>query len=68
MSDYVGGGLTLLVIAAAIASVLYFSGERSGGQVPIISQADAAMPASADYGWKVASPVYDEGDEVVEYN
>ena len=68
MSDYIGGGVTLLVIAAAIASVLYFSGERSAGEGSIIPGAVAATPAAADYGWKVASPAYDEGDEVFEYN
>jgi hypothetical protein len=68
MSDYIGGGVTLLVIAAAIASVLYFSGERSGGEGSIISEAVAAMPVEADYGWKVVSPAYDAGDDVFEYN
>jgi hypothetical protein len=68
MSDYIGGGVTLMVIVAAIASVFYFSGERSAGEGSIISEAVAAMPVEADYGWRVASPAYGEGDDVFEYD
>ena len=68
MSDYIGGGVTLLLIVAAIVGVLYFSGERGPGEGSIIPEAVAAAPSEADYGWKVANPQYEEGGEVFEYN
>lgn len=66
MSDYVGGGLALLAIVAAIVGVLYFSG-NGPGEGSIIPEAVAATSMEADYGWKVASPSYGDGGEVTEY-
>ena len=67
MSDYVGGGVALVVIAAAIVGVLYLSGERGPGDASIIPEAMATTPAGPDYGWKGAAPQYEEGGEFAEY-
>ena len=69
MSDYVGGGVTLLLIAAAIAGVLFFSGHGGPGEASIIAEAKAGMPVGADYGWKAPlSPTADLHGEVGEYH
>ena len=68
MSDYVGGGLTLVLIVAAIVGVLFFSGQSGPGEPSIIPEAVAATPFEADYGWKAPmSASADAGGQVGEF-
>jgi len=68
MSEYIGGSVTLLLVVAAIVGVLFVGGNGGGtGDASIIPEAVAAMPAGADYGWRVAAPEFGEGGEVAEF-
>ena len=68
MSDYIGGGLTLAAIVAAIVGVLFFTGHSGGPDASIIPEAMAAVPVEADYGWKAPlSGTADTHGEVAEY-
>ena len=68
MSDYVGSGLTLALVVAAIVGMLFLGGRAGPGEGSIIPEAMAASPAEADYGWKAPfSPTADARGEVAEY-
>lgn len=67
MSDYIGGGLTLLLIVAAIVAVLFAGSNGGTGDASIIPEAVAAAPAGNDYGWKGATPQFDDRGEVAEF-
>ena len=69
MSDYIGGGVTLLLIVAAIVGVLFLGGKGDGaGDASIIPEAVAAAPAGAEYPWKAADPAQYDEREFFEYN
>lgn len=67
MSDYIGGGATLLLIVAAIVAVQFFGTGDGTGDASIIPEALAAAPAGSDYGWRVAAPEFETGGEVAEF-
>jgi hypothetical protein len=68
MSEYIGGGVTLLLVVAAIVGVLFVGGNGgAAGDGSIIPEAVAAAPVGADYGWKGATPQYDDRGEVAEF-
>lgn len=66
MSDYIGSGVALLLIAAAIAAVLFAGGTGGGTEASIIPEATAAVPGP-DYGWRVAAPEFGDSAQVAEF-